>query len=84
MGELSQPEPGMQCEVPRDTIVYMVEFDPAYASLWELCRVKHRTTVLVVGTAASIDLVMWSLCLVPVPTGGIIGWIYNRNLRVLQ
>ncbi len=84
MGVLSQPLPGTYCEVPRDTIVYMPGLDPAHASLWEAGKTRHRTSVLVVSTAASIDLVMWSLCLVPLETGHTVGWIYNRNLRAEQ
>lgn len=82
MGELSQPVPGMQCEVPRNTIVYDLAMDVNQdMSYQEACRTQHRTIVLVIGAAVSLDLVHWSLCLVPTDTGGLLGWVYNRNLR---
>lgn len=85
MGELSQPAPGTHCEVPRDTIVYrldlVIEQDATYQ---EACRTSHRTMVLIVGTATSLSMVHWSLCLVSTDSGGMLGWIYNRNLRTPQ
>jgi len=82
LGELSQPVPGMQCEVPRDTIVYGLDFEVGQPTTrQEACRTQHRTIVLVIGAAVSLDLVHWSLCLVPTDTGGLLGWVYNRNLR---
>lgn len=85
MGELSGPYPGMQCVLPRNTAVYDSRFELGRLgqprTTDEVHRVGHHTIAMVIATAPTVELTSYSLCLVPVPSGALLGWVYNRNIR---
>lgn len=85
MKELGRPYPGMQCVLPRNTIVY--DFHLELNSIGhprtndEVHRVHHHTIVMVISAAPTIELTHYSLYLVPVLSSALLGWVYNRNIR---
>lgn len=85
MGELGPIVPGTQAELPRDTVVYDLSFGQdgaAWASITdELHRTQHRTVVLVIACAPTIELARYCMCLVPTEVGTLLGWVYDRNVR---